>query len=128
MEHQLLLHPPPKERKVLTSPEFDLDTKKNRLVPYTNNSEPTPVSEIDIEPELEAMESNTSTSTDSQSHIIIPESEMLKLSDMLKDTFRGEIVGLVNGIVEGVVSRHLIVCLQRKTICSGSVLQPKSVK
>ena len=28
---------------------------------------------------------------------------MLKLSEMLKETFRGKIVGLVNGIVEGVV-------------------------
>ena len=92
------------KKRELTSPDFDLDTKKNRLVPDTNNSEATPISEFDLEPELETMDSNTSTSTDSQSHIIIPESEMLKLSDMLKDTFRGEIVGLVNGIVEGVVN------------------------
>ena len=49
MEHQT-----PVKKRELTSPEFDLDTKKNRLVPDTNNSEATPVSEIDIEPELEA--------------------------------------------------------------------------
>lgn len=87
------------KKRELTSPEFELDTKKNKLVTY--NSEATPNFELDTEAEPETMDSNTEGK--STSHIIIPESEMLKLSEMLKETFRGEIVGLVNGIVEGVV-------------------------
>ena len=36
--------------------------------------------------------------------ITIPPSEMLKLSELLKDTFRAEIVGLFDTIVKGVVT------------------------
>lgn len=37
-------------------------------------------------------------------HLTIPPSEMLKISEMLKDTFRGEIVEMVDSIVKGVLS------------------------
>ena len=36
-------------------------------------------------------------------HIVIPESEMNKLSLMLKDTFKGEIENLVQSVVKGVL-------------------------
>ena len=47
---------------------------------------------------------NSSSSTgEKPTSIVIPDSEMLKLSSMLQDTFRGQIVGLVNDIVQGVL-------------------------
>ena len=49
------------------------------------------------------MDPSLSSAEKSTPHSVIPESEMLKLSEMLKTTFKGEIVGLVNCIVEGVV-------------------------
>ena len=36
-------------------------------------------------------------------HITIPPSEMMKISDMLKETFRGEIESLVDSVVKGVL-------------------------
>ena len=91
------------KKRELTSPEFDSDSKKNKLVLDTDSSEFNPSIDTDIEPQTMESDSSTGTGETPQSHIIIPESEMLKLSLMLKDTFKGEIVGLVNGIVDGVV-------------------------
>ena len=87
-------------KRELTSPEFDLDTKKNRLVSGTESSE-SPDLRFDLEPET--MDPSLSSAEKSTTHSVIPESEMLKLSEMLKTTFKSEIVGLVNCIVEGVV-------------------------
>lgn len=42
--------------------------------------------------------------TGSSPHIIILEAEMVKLSDMLKEIFRAEIVSLVDSVVSGVLS------------------------
>ena len=97
-------------KRELTSPEFDIDLKKNKLLSVTPVSEP--ISVFDLETEnlesanSEIMASNTaSTSSTEQttSHILILQSEMQKLSAMLKDTFKGETVGVVKGIVEGVL-------------------------
>ena len=41
--------------------------------------------------------------SDPSSHIIMTESEMEKLSALLTDTFQGQILTLVNGIVDGVL-------------------------
>ena len=86
------------KKRELTSPEFDIDAKKNKLVPVPSTSEAITDLELNTELEPETMSAEKATS-----HIIIPESEMLKLSEMLKDTFQNQIVGLVNGIVQGVV-------------------------
>ena len=73
-------------KRELTSPEFDKDSKKYK----TLSASP-------------ALEVESTMATDTTPNIVIPESELLKLSEMLKDTFQGQIVGLVNGIVEGVL-------------------------
>lgn len=48
-------------------------------------------------------EASQSSQSSAASHILIPPSEMEKLSDMLKDTFRGEIVNLVDSVVSSVL-------------------------
>lgn len=50
-----------------------------------------------------ATETTESQELSSTPHITIPPSEMLKLSEMLKDTFRGEIVAMVDSVVQGVL-------------------------
>ena len=141
------------KKRELTSPEFEIDTKKNKFVTSlsdlsdlsvsdSDNSllhveEPCehPISDLTTDPttDLSATISSTtiisttesitmasSTSGDqmetatsqnpseipsdeSTSHITIPPSEMMKISQLLKDTFRGEIVELVNSVVDGVL-------------------------
>lgn len=102
------------KKRELSSPEFCIDSKKNKHGSLSSESELN-VSEIP-----DSTPTDTSTITDMASsqtgqqtaqpaqltspHITIPSSEMLKLSDMLKDTFRGEIVNLVDSVVTGVLS------------------------
>lgn len=89
----------PKKRE-LTSPDFDIELKKNRTVSESSDTSAEP---------FDTMASDTTEVMDTHSippagpTITIPPSEMLKLSDLLKDTFRGEIVGLVDNIVKGVL-------------------------
>ena len=94
------------KKRELTSPEFEADSKKNRfeidLPPFTELP-PLPES-----PEATAMAAETDHgSFDSTSsgapHILIPPSEMLKLSEMLKETYRGEMSTMVTNIVTGVL-------------------------
>ena len=90
------------KKREFTSPVFEIDTKKNKVVSVAEKSEAT--AEVDIRPDdTESEMADTESSMEKPTSIVIPESEMLKLSIMLKETFRGEIVGLVNGIVEGVL-------------------------
>ena len=95
-------------RKIeLTSPEFDIENKKNRIASETSD-------------ESDASESQTYTGNMASEHIevmdihdavppagptiTIPPSEMLKLSELLKDTFHTEIVGIVDNIVKAVIT------------------------
>ena len=55
-----------------------------------------------LPPIIEMASSDTSAST-SASNIVIPPSELAKIAEMLKDTFRGEIVNLVDSVVQGVL-------------------------
>lgn len=101
------------KKRELTSPDFDIDSKKNKCASASSVS----VSdlELDISIDLEnsdksseTMASNVISSEPSVSsapspHIVIPPTELLKISEMLKDTFRGEIVGMVDSVVAGVL-------------------------
>ena len=119
------------KKRELTSPEFDVDYKKNRLVSESGSevsesvsSELPPLPESPQSPRSKSINSSTSDNnqlttmasgheqessvfsegTASTPHLMIPPSEMLKLSEMLKDTFRSEIVHLVDSVVTGVLS------------------------
>ena len=87
----------PKKRE-LTSPDFDIESKKNKTV---SESLDTSVGGTMASDPVEVMD--THSIPPAGPTFTIPPSEMLKLSDLLKDTFRGEIVGLVDNIVTGVL-------------------------
>lgn len=137
------------KKRELTSPEFEVDTKKNKFVsslsslsdlsvsesedsvlvescenPVTDQATGLSTAETAESTTMTTMASGTSTSMasgtsadadqmetttphdpseGSMPHITIPPSEMIKISQMLKDTFRGEIVELVNSVVDGVL-------------------------
>ena len=95
----------PRKRE-LTSPEFDIENKKNRTASetsvesdatkyqtYAGNMATDPIEVMDIHSVPPAGPT-----------ITIPPSEMLKLSELLKDTFHTEIVGLVDNIVKGAIT------------------------
>lgn len=117
------------KKRELTSPEFEVDLKKNRYGSLTSESE----SESDLNSsETERLDSSHITSLTKSSdmasgsdlgssealmdtshsqdqsasapHIMIPPSEMQKISEMLKLTFRGEIESMVETIVKGVLT------------------------
>ena len=92
-------------KRELTSPKFDIENKKNRIASetsdesdasesqtYTGNMASEPIDVMDINAVPPAGPT-----------ITIPPSEMLKLSELLKDTFHTEIVGIVDNIVKGVI-------------------------
>ena len=54
--------------------------------------------------ESEPSPSTTQSTTASASHITIPPFEMQKIAEMLKATFQGEIVSIVDSVVKGVLS------------------------
>lgn len=114
------------KKRELTSPEFDIENKKNR---YGSNSSE---SSLDIsvetvnlkssvvsnrdkdmasEPgksetlmESESTQGTTQSTATPTSHITIPPSEMQKIAEMLKASFQDEIVTIVDGVVKGVLS------------------------
>lgn len=96
------------KKRELSSPEFSADPKKNK--PYTSTSSE---SELDLSDISEMATQQTSSETaakgtasesdSSQPHITIPPSEMAKIADMLRETFRGEIVTMVDDVVRGVL-------------------------
>lgn len=90
------------KKRELSSPEFSLD-KKNK--PSASASSVSDISDISLTEQPGEMASETTESQELSStpHITIPPSEMLKLSEMLKDTFRGEIVAMVDSVVQGVL-------------------------
>lgn len=93
------------KKRELSSPEFSVDIKKNKPSSLSSESE-LEISDLSdtsaLPPIIEMASSDTSAST-SSSHIVIPPSELTKISEMLKDTFRGEIVTLVDSVVQGVL-------------------------
>ena len=54
----------------------------------------------------------------SASHLMIPPAEMAKIAEMLKSTFRGEIVTIVDSVVQGVLKglQDQITCLQKANL------------
>lgn len=97
------------KKRELSSPEFSADPKKNK--PYTSTSSESELDLSDISEmasqqtqQTSSETSATGTETDSsQPHITIPPSEMAKIADMLRETFRGEIVTMVDDVVKGVL-------------------------
>lgn len=117
------------KKRELSSPEFEIDTKKNKQHLSASSESDLEISDISVTAldtikestestetiESSDMASNISTATPSPvteitatpspvtettesaatQHLMIPPSEMLKISEMLKETFRGEIVGIV---------------------------------
>ena len=94
------------KKRELTSPEFEADSKKNRSeVDLSSYTDLPPLPES---PEVSIMADETDhgsfdATSSATPHILIPPSEMEKLSEMLKDTYHGEISTIVTGIVTGVL-------------------------
>ena len=94
------------KKRELTSLEFEADSKKNKSepeFPVLTDLPPLPES-----PEVSIMAAelghgSVDVTPSPASHILIPPSEMLKLSEMLKETFRGEISTIVIYIIIGVL-------------------------
>ena len=94
------------KKRELTSPEFEADSKKNKFepeFPALTDLPPLPES-----PEVSIMAAelghgSVDVTPSSASHILIPPSEKLKLSEMLKETFCGEISTMVTDIITGVL-------------------------
>lgn len=103
------------KKRELSSPEFEIDTKKNKQ--HLSAS-----SESDLDTSLDTIKESTETTESSDmasnisavtpspvtetmatQHLTIPPSELLKISEILKETFRGEIVGMVDSVVKGVL-------------------------
>ena len=95
------------KKRELTSPDFDIDSKKNKCASASSVSDLVFDISIDLEnsdKSSETMASNVTSSASAPSpHIVIPPTELLKISEMLKDTSRGEIVGMVDSVVTGVL-------------------------
>ena len=104
------------KKRELTSPEFDVDFKKNKCASSSTVS----ISDLDLDISIEQEQENSdksgemasnvhvtpsasSASSSGAPHIVIPPTEMLKISEMLKETFRGEIVTMVDSVVAGVL-------------------------
>lgn len=120
---------PNSKKRELTSPEFDIDLKKNKYASVSSESdadnsltlegldssviEPSSVEHVTMASgfagdQVASYVSDQSldpsvSDTGFMPHLTIPPSEMVKLSQMLKDTFRGEIVDLVGSVVDGVL-------------------------
>ena len=92
-----------RKKRELTSPEFEIELKKNKTVTEIPDTAATVTSigTMASDP-VEVMD--THGFPPASTTFTIPPSEMQKLSDLLKDTFRGEIVGLVDNIVKGVIT------------------------
>lgn len=107
------------KKRELSSPEFEVDLKKNKQKLSSSSESDLDISDLSVntlEPVKESTESGEMASNVSETtgssvsesaampHLTIPQSEIAKISEMLKDTFRGEIVGMVDSIVKGVLS------------------------
>lgn len=90
------------KKRELSSPEFSVD-KKNKA--STSTSSMSDISDISLTEQPNEMASGTTEGQEISStpHITIPPLEMMKLSEMLKETFRGEIVTMIDSVVQGVI-------------------------
>lgn len=91
------------KKRELSSPEYSSDPKKNKAHTSTSSETDLDISDLSgsgVPPFTMATEESLVASPP---HIIIPDSEMSKISDMLKETFRGEIENLVQSVVNGVL-------------------------
>lgn len=88
----------------MTSPEFVIHTKRNRLeLKLIDPADLPPLPDSPGLPQSTTTTTTTDMATDSTSHIVIAPTEMIKLSEILKDTFRDEIDTMVTTIVNGVL-------------------------
>lgn len=107
------------KKRELTSPDFDIESKKNKLLSASSESD------LDSTMSADISITDKQTVTDSEAvmalatstplpveevegasdapHITIPPSEMMKIAEMLKETFRGEIESMVDSVVKGVL-------------------------
>ena len=85
------------KKRELSSPEYSVDSKKNRATVSESDLDISDLSETSSPPPL-GMASDAA-----MPHFVIPPSEMEKLSLMLQETFKGQIETLVQGIVKGVL-------------------------
>lgn len=92
------------KKRELSSPEFSID-KKNKPSSLSSESdlEISDLSDTTVLPPISEMASLDKSESAGSPHIVIPPSELSKIAEMLKDTFRGEIVGLVDSVVQGVL-------------------------
>lgn len=96
------------KKRELSSPEYTSDSKKNKPRVSTSSEVDLDISDLSNLSDSAAPPPPFGMATDGSSmpgtpHIIIPPSEMSKLSEMLKDTFKDEIGNLVQSIVNGVL-------------------------
>ena len=93
------------KKRELSSPEFSVDIKKNKPSSLSSESELeiSDLSDTSALPPIIEMAASDTSASNSASNIVIPPSELAKIAEMLKDTFRGEIVNLVDSVVQGVL-------------------------
>ena len=91
------------KKRELSSPEYSSDPKKNKAQGSTSSEIDLDISDLSdtsVPPSPFTMASEES-SVSGTPHTVIPESEMNKLSLMLKNIFKGEIENLVQSVVKG---------------------------
>lgn len=95
------------KKRELTSPDLDLDSdyKKNRLNSESSISDLSDTTETEIKLTTTMASEMDTMSQESTPipHIMIPPSEMSKIAQMLKETYRSEIEGMIDSIVKGVI-------------------------
>ena len=100
-------------KRELSSPEFYID-KKNK----PSASSVSDISGISLTEQPSEMASGTTEGQElfSSPHIAIPPMKMLKLSEMLKETFRDEIDAMIDTVVQDVLNgwNDKIVSLEKK--------------
>lgn len=87
----------------LSSPEFSVDKKNKISLSISSVSDVSDISELSVTEQSPTEMATGTQQLSSTPHITIPPSEMMKLSEMLKETFKGEIVNLADSVVEGVL-------------------------
>ena len=88
-------------KRELSSPEFYID-KKNK----PSASSVSDISGINLTEQPSEMASGTTEGQElfSSPHIAIPPTKMLKLSEMLKETFRDEVDATIDTVVQDVLN------------------------
>ena len=89
------------------------DTSKSEISVMAAESDPNSTAML-----TDANPSQETSQETSASHIMIPPAEMAKIVEMLKSTFRGEIVTIVDSVVQGVLKglQDQVTCLQKANL------------